>query len=128
MERFLLDTHTALWFFGGDTALSSTADHIIRDRTNRIYLSVVSAWELTIKISIGKLRFPGDAEGFKQVAQKNDITIIPIEISHLTVLKELPMIHRDPFDRLLVATALAEEMRFITADKNIAQYDVSQLW
>jgi PIN domain nuclease of toxin-antitoxin system len=89
---------------------------------------VVSAWELTIKISIGKLRFPGDAEGFKQVAQKNDITIMPIEISHLTVLKELPMIHRDPFDRLLVATALAEEMRLITADKNIAQYDVPHLW
>jgi len=127
MERFLLDTHTALWFFGGDTVLSSTADHIIRDRTNRIYLSVVSAWELTIKISIGKLRFPGDAEGFKQVAQKNDITIMPIEISHLTALKELPMIHRDPFDRLLIATTLAEEMRLITADKNIAQYDVPQL-
>ena len=128
MTRYLLDTHTALWFFGGDTALSSAADQIIRERTNRIYLSVVSAWELTIKISIGKLRFPGDAEGFKQVAQKNDITIIPIEITHLTALKELPMIHRDPFDRLLIATALAEEMRLITADKNIAQYDVPHLW
>ena len=128
MSCYLLDTHAAIWFFTGDSALSSTADQIIRDRTNRIYLSVISAWELTIKISIGKLRFPGDAAGFIQTAQSNDITIIPIETIHLSILKELPFIHRDPFDRLLVATALAEEMKLITADRNIAQYDVSCVW
>ena len=128
MEHYLLDTHTAIWFFGGDTALSSAADQIIRDRTNRIYLSVASAWELTIKISIGKLRFPDDAAGFMKVAQNNDITIIPIKTAHLTILKELPMIHRDPFDRLLIATALAEEMTLITVDENIAKYNVSQIW
>ena len=69
MSRYLIDTHTAIWFFGGNTALSSTADQIIRSRANHIYLSVISAWELTIKISIGKLRFPGDVAGFMQVAQ-----------------------------------------------------------
>jgi len=128
MSGYLLDTHTALWFFGGNAAISSVADGIIRNRTNHIYLSVVSAWELTIKISIGKLRFPGDAEGFLQIAQRNDITILPIEVSHLTVLKDLPMVHRDPFDRLLIATALSEQMTLITADANIARYQVAQVW
>ena len=126
--HYLLDTHTAIWFFDGNSTMSSTADQIIRDRTNRIYLSVISAWELTIKINIGKLRFPGDAAGFMQIAQSNDITIIPIETAHLTVLKELPLINRDPFDRLLIATALSEQMTLITADKNISVYDVPHVW
>ena len=128
MSSYLLDTHTAIWFFDGNSAMSPAADRIIRDRTNRIYVSVVSAWELTIKISIGKLRFPGDADGFLQAAQRNDITIIPIQAAHLTVLKDLPMIHRDPFDRLLAATALAEQMTIITADEDIAKYPVSHIW
>ena len=125
---YLLDTHTAIWFFDGNTAMSSATEQIIRDRTNRIYLSVISAWELTIKITIGKLRFPDDAAGFMQAAQRNDIIIIPIETAHLTVLKELPMIHRDPFDRLLVATAIAEKLTIITADEDIAKYQVSHIW
>ena len=128
MGRYLLDTHTAIWFFDGDSSMSPAANQIIRDRSNRIYLSVISAWELTIKISIGKLRFPGDAAGFIQVAQNNDITIIPIKTAQLTVLRDLPLIHRDPFDRLLVATAISEQMTIITADDNIARYDVTHIW
>ena len=128
MNGYLLDTHTAIWFFNGDSVLSPTARQIILNRTNRIYLSMISAWELTIKISIGKLRFPGDAAGFIQVSKKNEIAIVPIETTHLTILKDLPFIHRDPFDRLLVATALAEEMTLITADTNIAKYNVPQAW
>jgi len=128
MNRYLLDTHAAIWFFENNAALSSAADRTIRDGTNLIYLSMASAWELTIKISIGKLSFPGDAAGFVQIAQNNDITIVPIETSHLTALKELPFIHRDPFDRLLIATAVAEQMTLITIDENIAKYDVPQIW
>jgi PIN domain nuclease of toxin-antitoxin system len=128
MSRYLDDTHTAIWFFDGNTMLSPAADQIIRDRTNRIYLSVISAWELTIKINIGKLSFPGDAAGFMQVAKDNDIAIVPIEIAHLTILKELPLIHRDPFDRLLIATAISEKMTIITADTNIARYDTLHIW
>ena len=128
MSSYLLDTHAAIWFFIGDSALSCTANRIISDRTNRIYLSVISAWELSIKISVGKLRFPGNAAGFMQAAQSNYITIIPIATTHLTIYENLPFIHRDPFDRLLVATALAEEMTLITADTNIAKYNVPQAW
>jgi PIN domain nuclease of toxin-antitoxin system len=128
MIRYLLDTHTAIWFFDGNTAMSSTVDKIIRDRANRVCLSIVSAWELAIKINIGKLRFPGNADGFIRTAQANDIMIIPIETAHLTAYESLPMIHRDPFDRLLVATALAEQLTIITADEDIAKYQVSHIW
>ena len=128
MGGYLLDTHVAIWFLTGDTLLSPTAAQIIREGVNRVYLSMISAWELAIKISIGKLRFPGNVAGFIQAVQANDITVIPIKPSHLTVFESLPLIHRDPFDRLLIATALDERMPLISADKNIAQYDVPLVW
>ena len=124
MDGYLLDTHTAIWFFDGDSALSETANNIIRDLSNPIYLSIASAWELAIKIGIGKLNFAGRAAGFFHLAETTDILIMPIKSDHLTVLETLPMIHRDPFDRLLIATALAENMTLITVDENIARYDV----
>jgi len=128
MADYLLDTHTAIWYLTGDILLSTTAGRIINDRYNRIFISVISAWELAIKISIGKLRFPGNVTGFMRASQANDFIILPIENSHLTVLEQLPLLHRDPFDRLLVATAISEQMTFISADKNIAQYNVPLVW
>jgi len=128
MSGYLLDTHTAIWFFNGNESLSQTANGIIRDLSNDVYMSISSVWELAIKISIGKLDFAGKAEGFVRLAEKNEITLVPITTSHLTVLESLPMIHRDPFDRLLVATAIAEQMTIITADENIARYDVPHIW
>ena len=128
MNGYLLDTHTAIWFFNGDNTLSETANRIIRDFSNPIYLSMASAWELAIKIGIGKLNFAGRVAGFLRLAETSDINIIPIKSDHLTVLENLPLIHRDPFDRLLIATALAENMTLVTVDKNIAQYDVPLIW
>ena len=128
MGGYLLDTHAAIWFFNGNESLSQTANSIIRDLSNDVYISISSAWELSIKIGLGKLDFAGKAEGFVRLAEKNEITIIPITTSHLTVLESLPMIHRDPFDRLLVATAIAEQMTLITADVNITRYDVLHVW
>jgi len=128
MGCFLLDTHTAIWFFNGNYSLSEIAKKTIIDTSNIKYLSIASAWELAIKINIGKLEFKGRVEGFIQLAENNGFTVLPIKSAHLCALDTLPMIHREPFDRLLVATALAEEMRLITADENIAQYNVPQLW
>jgi len=128
MGDYLLDTHTAIWFFNGNESLSQTANSIIRDLSNDVYISISSVWELAIKIGIGKLDFAGKAAGFARLAEKNEIALLPITTPHLTVLESLPMIHRDPFDRLLVATAIAEQMTLITADANIARYDVSQVW
>jgi PIN domain nuclease of toxin-antitoxin system len=125
---YLLDTHAAIWFFNGDNALSPSARRIIEDGANPVYLSVASAWELAIKISLGKLYFNGESDGFVRLAQANDITIIPIATAHLTALERLPWLHRDPFDRLLIASALSEGMTLITADENIKRYDVPQIW
>ena len=128
MGRYLLDTHTAIWFFDNSTALSSVANKIIRSGTNSVYLSVASAWELAIKIGIGKMEFDGKAAGFLRLAEICDITVIPILPEHLSVLETLPFIHRDPFDRLIIATAQAEQMTLITDDDNVARYDVPIIW
>ena len=84
-------------------------------------------WELTIKIGLGKLDFDGKAAGFVRLAEINDITVLPVKTAHLTALELLPQIHRDPFDRLLIATAIAEQMTIITADKNIEMYSVPHI-
>ena len=128
MGSYLLDTHTAIWFFNGDDALSETAKRTILDLSNQKYISIVSVWELAIKIGLGKLDFSGKSAGFVRLAQTNGFTIYPIKTDHLSTLEFLPFIHRDPFDRLLVATAIAEGMTLITTDGNIAQYKVPQVW
>jgi len=128
MSSYLLDTHTAIWFFNGDNALSIEAKQVILNNTNRKYVSMVSAWEIAIKIGLGKLDFDGRSAGFVRLAENNGFIIIPIETAHLTVLESLPLIHSDPFDRLLTATAIAGQMTLITADKNIHKYPVSHIW
>ena len=77
---------------------------------------------------MGKLDFDGKTAGFISLAENNGFIIIPIKASHLTTLESLPMIHRDPFDRLLVATAIVEKMTLITTDENIEKYEVPQIW
>ena len=128
MSRYLIDTHTAIWFFDGDGRLSKNADKIIRNRSNSIYLSIASVWELAIKVCLGKLDFKGKAAGFIRLAETNDIIILPIKTAHLTTLETLPMHHRDPFDRILIATAIAEQMTLITTDENTPKYEVSHIW
>jgi len=128
MTRYLIDTHTALWFFDGDAKLSKTANDIIFDFSNPIYMSIASAWEVAIKLSIGKLDIVNNTADFLRDAETNKIIILPIAPASLTVLETLPMIHRDPFDRIIIATALAEEMTLITDDENIAKYEVLQIW
>ena len=128
MSHYLLDTHTAIWYFTGDEQLSDIAKQIIINASNPIYLSMTSIWELAIKIGLGKMQFTDKTAGFVRSAEKDNFTILPIKTSHVFALETLPMIHRDPFDRLLIATALAEQMTLITIDENIQKYDVSQIW
>jgi PIN domain nuclease of toxin-antitoxin system len=88
---------------------------------------MASAWEIAIKISIGKLDFAGGVSGFLETIRDNDISLIAISPEHLRSVETLPFHHRDPFDRLLVATAIVEGMILITADENILKYDVSHV-
>jgi len=126
--NYLLDTHTAIWFFNDDNKLSRTAEQIILDQSNNVNISIASVWELAIKISTGKLKFPGNSVDFVRVAEDNDILVMPIERSYITIVESLPFIHRDPFDRIIIATAIAEQMTIITTDADIVRYDVPHVW
>ena len=126
---YLLDTHTVLWFFNGNkTSLSDTAKNIIQSQQYIKFVSMVSVWEVGIKINIGKLVFPQNTNGFVHQIQKNGFELLPINASHIAAIEQLPLIHRDPFDRLLVATAIVEQMGLLSCDANIKQYPVNYIW
>ena len=126
--KYLLDTHTALWFFEEPGKLSRTALRIVRDQAVERCVSIASAWELAIKIGTDKLRFEGGMPEFFRVVEKNGFGLLAITAEHIERLESLPFHHRDPFDRILIASAMAENMSLITADGNIQKYDVPWIW
>jgi PIN domain nuclease of toxin-antitoxin system len=126
--KCLLDTHTVIWLAENSPKLSQVAVRTILDPGNKIYVSIASAWEVAIKCSIGKLKLSGGVLEFFQMIDCNGITVTPISSQSLECLQELPLLHRDPFDRLLVATAITECMTIISADTNISLYGASVIW
>lgn len=126
--KYLLDTHTVLWFFDDVEKLSETVLGAILDLANDKFISIASAWELAIKINLGKLVFEGGVAHFFTVVEENGFELLPIKEGHIKRLEPLPFLHRDPFDRILVASAMIEDMCLLTADANIRLYDVASLW
>jgi PIN domain nuclease of toxin-antitoxin system len=122
--KCLLDTHVVIWFAENSPRLSPNAARVILDTGNTICVSVASAWEVAIKCSIEKLRLDGGVSEFYRMIYNNGFTLLPIEKQHLEYLQSLPFLHRDPFDRLLTATAAVEGLTLITFDENIAEYGV----
>ena len=119
--RYLLDTHALLWARAAPALLSEEARTVFESNETTLYVSMATLWECAIKRSIGKLELPDNF--FEIVA--DDYEILGIEISHLVAYAELPMHHRDPFDRLLVVQAQLGDLTLLTRDPNIARYDVS---
>jgi PIN domain nuclease of toxin-antitoxin system len=127
--RALLDTHTFLWWVTDDPQLSPLARAIIEDGGNELYLSAASAWEIAIKVQTGRLPLPvPPAEFVPQHMQESGFQPMPVQITHALRVYDLPPLHRDPFDRLLVAQALAEGFPIVTADPLIRQYEIETLW
>ena len=127
--KLLLDTHTALWLVNDYEKLSPKAETMLLDDTNELYLSIVSVWEVAIKASIGKLsEFKGGVRNFLAKVDAMPIVLLTISPMHVEVVEKMPFLHRDPFDRLLVATAKSEGMVILTADENICKYDISVVW
>ena len=127
--RALLDTHSFLWFMSGDEKLSSTARAILDDIENEVILSVASLWEIAIKASLGKISLERSFEDLiPQQLVSNEIGVLPIRLKHLAVLTDLPFRHRDPFDRLLIAQAMAEGLPILTRDPAFLDYPVQVLW
>ena len=127
--KLLLDTHAFIWLTTDDERLSVIARNAILDSRNTLYLSSASLWEIAIKSAIGKLRLPDNAEAFVHKHVKAaQLVELPITFRHTFHLQHLPEHHKDPFDRMLVAQALAEKLTILTIDPLIAQYAAKTLW
>lgn len=125
----LLDSHTLLWFLWDDPQLSSTAKLLIEDASHRKFVSVASCWEIAIKAGIKKLDLGEPAATFlSREMSRNNLDLLPISLLHATAVETLPLHHRDPFDRLLIAQAMHEKCPIISADQAFDAYPVRRLW
>lgn len=126
--KVLLDTHTFLWFVNDSPELSNDAAELLESDID-LLLSVASLWEIAIKVNLKKLSLPDDYERFiPQQMSLNDIELLPIAINHLNVVAKLPLHHRDPFDRMLIAQAMQEGIQIISVDTKFDYYDVERKW
>ena len=127
--RALLDTHAFLWFINDDPRLSERALEAISDGANELLFSAASGWEIAIKAGLGKLEVPEDLTTYlRDQLSRNAITILPVYLDHALQVHDLPSLHRDPFDRLLVSQAIQEGVPVISADPQIALYPVGVIW
>ena len=127
--KYLLDTHTLIWFLQGDKKLSDKARRLIDSPRNSKFLSIVSLWEIAVKVSLGKLVLNKSFERlFPEQLHFNRIEILDITVDSLTKLMTLPFHHRDPFDRLIIAQALVEGIPIIGADAAFDAYGISREW
>ena len=116
---FLLDTHVILWCLTNDKKLPKYIFEKIINPDNKVFVSTVSAWEIVIKKSLGKLECPDDIES---VIEENGFDWLSITVKDVLKIQELPDLHKDPFDRLLIAQALCSQLTLITSDEKICQY------
>jgi len=127
--KVLLDTHTFLWWITDDQRLSRRAREVIGDGDNEVYLSAASAWEIAIKVQIGRMKLLEEPHHFiLRELRKNAMTSLPIDIVHALHVSGLPIHHRDPFDRMLVAQAEIEGLAILTADPDIKKYSIEVIW
>lgn len=126
--KLILDTHAFLWFINDSPQLSAKAKNLIESEVD-LLLSVASLWEIAIKVSLGKLALPDAYDKFiPHQVTLNDIEILPIRIEYLAVVTTLPFHHRDPFDRLLIAQAMVEQVSIISVDTVFDSYSVNRTW
>lgn len=124
----LIDTHALIWFLNGDNSLSKKAQAAIENPDNLCLVSIASFWEIAIKMSLKKFSFEKGLTGFIELTQENGIEVLPLSLKDTVVVAELEYIHRDPFDRILVAQSINDNLTLITADENIRKYKVKTLW
>ena len=128
-EALLLDTNVLIWTLLGSDRVSAPAHRAMFRSTAVLSVSAVSVWEIVLKHQTGKLRLEAPLdEVVDQIFYRSPWTMLPLRPEHLLALARLPMLHRDPFDRLLIAQARHERMAILTADENMAKYDVRIVW
>ena len=117
--KILLDTHLVLWWLADDRRLSAKARQLIADPVNVVIVSAATAWEVALKQALGKLRIEGE---FEQAVREQGFDMLPVSFAHAAELRQLPAIHRDPFDRMLVAQARVEQLHLLTIDPQVLKY------
>src|SRR5437867_3007395 len=127
--RLLLDTHAFMWWDSASSRLPAQVRALCHDPASILLLSVASVWEIQIKIQLGKLSLNRPLpEIISHQQQTNQLKVLPVTIEHVIALEQLPPVHRDPFDRLLVAVALAEGATLASGDAVFSQYPVPLVW
>lgn len=127
--RLLLDTHTLLWLLEGDARLSPTATGLLVNCDHELLLSPASYWELAIKVSLGKYQLADPIAVFiREAVELYRLTILPITPSHAQTVANLPFHHKDPFDRMLIAQAIVENIPIVSADSALDAYAIERQW
>lgn len=127
MKGYLLDTHIVLWLAAEPDRLSEQTKQALLDAYTVKYVSIASAWEVALKIKVGKLELSGGLGTFFAICERNGLPLLGVERPYIEKTLELPFIHKDPFDRLIIATAQHERLTLISADKAIQQYSLEWL-
>jgi PIN domain nuclease of toxin-antitoxin system len=126
--KYLLDTHAIIWYFEDSPRLPHNIAELIDNPEINICVCSISLWEIAIKVSLGKLELRVSLDEIFYNIKDGDYDVLQIENEYLQRLSSLPFLHKDPFDRLLIASAIAEDLTIITADENIQKYNVKWTW
>lgn len=126
--NYLLDTHTLIWFFDGNRKLSLKAQKAIETNNNNNYVSIASIWEIAIKISLERLIINLPFKNLNKELIKNNFQLLPITFHDIVILTSQPFHHNDPFDRIIIAQAIANNYTLITKDKLFSAYSLQTLW
>jgi PIN domain nuclease of toxin-antitoxin system len=127
--KILLDTQIFLWALTEPKRLGENTKSLLRSRKNQLYFSAASSWEISIKAGLGKLPLPESPDNYISSRMAN-LKILPLDVKHYHtfIVYTLPLHHRDPFDRILIATAIAENIYLMSADEQFRRYDVDLIW
>ncbi|MGK7939199.1 MAG: type II toxin-antitoxin system VapC family toxin [Crocosphaera sp.] len=127
MKDFLLDTHAFIWLSENDPNLPNNLREMI-DLADTVYLSIVSLWEMAIKLNLGKLSLKRSYETIEQELKSSDISLLPITFLDTVQIYRLPLHHRDPFDRMLIAKAINKSLILISCDTQFDAYPIQRIW
>ena len=127
--RYLLDTHALLWWIADAPELSARARSLIEPADHEILVSAVSGWEISVKYQLGKLKLAGPPDVvIPQHVAENGFAVLPVTLAHGVQVHRIPLHHRDPFDRMLVAQSQLERVPIVSRDAAFAAYDIDVLW
>jgi PIN domain nuclease of toxin-antitoxin system len=127
--KLLLDTHVFIWWSGEPDKLSEKVLDACENRANRLILSIISIWEMQIKMQLGKLKLKRSLKDLVENQQNiNNLQILPVSPNHIFMLDNLPMHHSDPFDRLLISQAIEENLALVSKDQAFTDYAVKLFW